>query len=118
MQTGIINQDDSVGPLVAKIAVRFEDQPDERHQVEQDVQEPHDRKIHQRIHQRRAGLSHPRSAKAVELGVGNTPPQRLDQVGRVEIATGFARRDEESHEGDSPPCPRIVNHPVTDELIA
>ena len=56
VQTRIVDQHDGVRPLVAKIAIRHEDQADERHQVEKHVQEPHHREVDQRVEQARAGL--------------------------------------------------------------
>ncbi len=56
VQTRIVDQHHRVGPFFAKVAIGHEDQSNERHQVEQDVQKPHDREVDERVEQARRRL--------------------------------------------------------------
>ena len=104
VQAGIVDQHHRIRPLVAEIAIGHEDEADERHQVEQHVEEPHHREVDQREEQARTGLRHLRAAETDEPGVRNPLSEGTDQVGGVEIAAGLSGRDEDSHEVTSLPC--------------
>ena len=97
VQARVVDQHHGVGPFVAKIAIGLEDQPDERHEVQQDVQEPHHRQVDERIEQAGAGLLHVATAEADELGVGNELAERANQVGGVQVAARLTGGDEDSH---------------------
>ena len=89
VQPGVIDEHHGVGALVAKIAIGLEDQPHEREEIQENVQEPHHRQVDERIKQACAGLFHVGSAESRELGVGKELPERANQVGGMQIAAGL-----------------------------
>ncbi len=97
VQPRVIDEHHGVRSLVAKIAIGLEDQPDEREEIEENVEEPHHGQVDQRIKQGRAGLLHVRSAESSELGVGKELAERANQVGGMKIAAGLTGRNEDSH---------------------
>ncbi len=108
VETRIIDQDHRVGLIVAKEAIRPENQADERDDVQQHVQEPHHREIDQRIEQRSAGLRHPGTAITDEPSIGHAGPKRMNQIGGMQIAARLSGRDEDPHGQVSLPC---INEP-------
>ena len=61
---------DRVGLFVTKVTISLEDQTNERHQVGEDAQEPHDGEVYKRITHVGAGGCHFLATEAVKLGVG------------------------------------------------
>ena len=98
VKAGIVDEHKGVRPLFLKDALRqAEDAPEFRH-VDEDAKNTDEGQIAQRIGQSTAGRSHALAAEAVDFQVRLALPQSVDEVGAVEIAAGFARADEQSHE--------------------
>ena len=79
------------------MAVGHEDEPKEREEIEENVQEPHHGEVDERVEQPRAGILHMAPAKARELGVGIELAERTNQVRGMKVAAWLTSRDEELH---------------------
>ena len=74
-----------------------EDAPEFRH-VDEDAEQADQGHLAQRKRQPAAGRRHAFAAEAVDFQARLALPQSVDEIGAVQIAAGFARADEQSHE--------------------
>ena len=97
VEARIVDQHHGIGPVVAKVAVGDAGQVQKLAQICQHARDPHDGQAGQIIVQLAAGLGHPRSAKADELGLGRSPADGTNEVGAMQVAARFAGREKDSH---------------------
>ncbi len=111
VETGVVDEDHGVGPLLLKHAVGHAEKAQEARQVSEDAEDADEGEITEGIQQATAGRRHAFAAKAVDRQVGLTPPQGVDEVGPVQIAAGFARADEQTHRSILPSGRIYRGHP-------
>jgi hypothetical protein len=97
MKPWVVDQNHHVRAFVAKMAISLEEKPEERENVQENVQKPHHRQVDERIEKPRAGRRHLASAEPGELGVRNDFAERANQIGGMKITAGLTGGNEDSH---------------------
>src|SRR5262245_15701132 len=97
VEAGIVDQDDRVGPVVAKIAIGLGKKLEELDGIDKDASEPHHRQVGEAIKEARPGLGHVLAAEADALDARVKAPEFTNQVAAVNIAARLAGADENPH---------------------
>ena len=97
VEAGVIDQDDRIGPMLAKVAIRLRNQAHDVRQAGEDLAEAHDRMIAQREQMLAPRRRHPVAAEADAFEGRIKPSQSVDQVGAVNVAAGLADAEEDAH---------------------
>jgi hypothetical protein len=97
METRVIDQHDGIWPRFPEVAISHEDQSDERHNVQENIEKPHNGELSERIEQVCPSRRHPSTAKAIERRIWKTITERSYQTGAMQVAAGLARGNEDAH---------------------
>jgi hypothetical protein len=103
MEAGIVDEDQSVGPLLLKETIGHVEELPEARQVGKHGGYSDHGEIAERIEQTTAGGGHALAAEAVDFDPRLAAAQSVKEVSAVKIAAGFARADEQTHEKASLP---------------